>query len=351
MNELLLTNGRKKDYGTYGRNSSKRAFKRVLGGTALHILVGIAVIIAVQLALLLAFGKNMTNSILSDPVILLLLQVFAMYIIAFPVFVLCVRRLPSALRRKNSLSFEEFVILFFISEGAMVTGNIISNIITSFLSGVLGYDITNATSDLVLSAPIWIVITVAVIIGPIFEELIFRKYFIDKLGVFGDRCAIIVSSIAFGLFHGNLSQLIYATMMGFVLGYVYTKTRCVKYTALLHILVNFFGTVPVLLLSDSFDKLASIAPDAELNAEEAMIMMQSTINVLGFAFLQYSFAIAGVALFIYCTVKKKYKVSASCDIALPKSRLVSTVIFNAGTLLFLLISIYQIYTSLLPMVI
>ena len=351
MNELLLTDGSKKDYGTYGRGAAKRAFRRVLGGAALYLVVSIAVIILVQAAMMLVFGTNMALSLLSDPVILFSLQVFAMYIVAFPIFVLCVRRLPSALRRKGSLSFEEFVVLFFISEGAMIFGALASNLITSFLSGALGYDITNATSDLLLGTPIWLVILVAVIIGPIIEELIFRKYFIDKLGVFGDRCAIVVSSVAFGLFHGNLSQLIYATMLGFILGYVYTKTGCVKYTALLHMVINFVGTVPALLLSESYDRLSSIAPDAELNAEESMLMMQDSMNVLGLTFLQYAFAITGVILFIYCTVKRKYRVSSACDIALPKRRLIPTIIFNVGTVFFLLISAYQIYTSLLPAVV
>ena len=48
----------------------------------------------------------------------------------------------------------------------------------------------------------------------------FRKLIIDRMSIYGDKLAIIVSSIAFGLFHGNFYQIFYATLIGFILGYV-----------------------------------------------------------------------------------------------------------------------------------
>ena len=350
MSKLLLTDGRTSDYGTYGRMSAKRAYKRMLGATALYAIVGIAVVLIMQIAMIMAFGTERTAELLDDARVLLVIQVISMYLIAFPVFVLCVRNLPSALRRRSNITAEKFVVLVFICEAAMIFGAIISNSITSFLSVALGYDITNATSDLLTDAPIWLVIAVAVVIGPIIEELIFRKYFIDKLGVFGDRTAVVVSAVAFGLFHGNLSQLIYATALGFVLGYTYVVTRQVKYTALMHIIINFVGTVPSLLLADSYDRLVNTPPEAELNSEQLLQMMQDTMNVFGLAFLQYAFAITGLVLFIYCTVKKKYRIENECDIVTTTRQRASSVILNSGTLLFVLICAYQIYASLLPQV-
>ena len=348
MSELLIT-GEKKESG-YAKFAARQAFTRVLGGAATYLVVSIIVIVALQGVMVGVFGAEKMLELLNNPIILFSVQVFAMYIVAFPIFVLCVKGLPTALRRGESLSLGELMVTFFICEWAMITGALISEAITSFLSGMFGYDITNATSELLLDTPLWLVIIVAVIIGPIIEELIFRKYFIDKLSVFGDRLAIVISAIAFGLFHGNLSQLIYATMLGLVLGYTYSKTRRARYTVILHMAVNFLGTVPAMLLSESYNRLSSIAPDAQLSTEESLMMMRDSMNVFGLTFIQYGFAIAGFVLLIYCTVKKKYRVADGRDIELPKKRLASTLILNVGTLLFTVVCAYQIFTSLLPQV-
>lgn len=52
------------------------------------------------------------------------------------------------------------------------------------------------------------------IIGPIFEEILFRKILIDKTIKYGARISIIISALLFGLFHGNVNQFFYAFLMG-----------------------------------------------------------------------------------------------------------------------------------------
>jgi membrane protease YdiL (CAAX protease family) len=175
---------------------------------------------------------------------------------------------PYIKRKRSKLSLEEFVVIFFICQGIMTFGAMISNALTSFLSSLLGYTVNNETSDLMMDTPIWIVILIAVIIGPLFEELMFRKIFMDRISAYGDRFAILVSAISFGIFHGNFSQLIYATGLGLVLGYVYSKTRNVMYSFLLHALINFFGSIPVMLISDNLDRVLAVADPSTLPFEE-----------------------------------------------------------------------------------
>ena len=75
------------------------------------------------------------------------------------------------------------------------------------------------------------------VLGPIVEEVIFRGAVLRSLEKYGKVFAIVVSSILFGLFHGNLVQGIFAVMVGLVLAYV-TEEYSIKCAMLLHILNN-----------------------------------------------------------------------------------------------------------------
>ena len=64
-----------------------------------------------------------------------------------------------------------------------------------------------------------------VILSPIIEEILFRKILIDKIKLYGDKVAILVSAVTFGVYHGNLSQVFYATALGAIFAYVTLKTK------------------------------------------------------------------------------------------------------------------------------
>ena len=84
------------------------------------------------------------------------------------------------------------------------------------------------------------------VVGPIVEELVYRGGILMSLRRFGDKFAITVSAILFGLMHGNILQAIFATIVGFVLGYICVKTNSLRYCIIIHMLNNFVS----LLLSD-----------------------------------------------------------------------------------------------------
>lgn len=83
-------------------------------------------------------------------------------------------------------------------------------------------------------------ILLAVIMAPIFEEIVFRgiiqKGLINK-GV-KPWPAIIISAIIFGLVHGNPWQFVGAVLLGSVLGLVYYKTKSLLLSILLHAFNN-----------------------------------------------------------------------------------------------------------------
>lgn len=92
------------------------------------------------------------------------------------------------------------------------------------------------------------------ILGPISEELLFRGVLLRLLRPRGKQAAIVISAIAFGLFHGNLIQIPFAFLVGLVLGYV-TVEYSIVWAMVLHIFNNF-------VLSDLMGRLAQVQPDA-----------------------------------------------------------------------------------------
>ena len=75
------------------------------------------------------------------------------------------------------------------------------------------------------------------ILGPVAEEVIYRGFVLRSLEKYGKILAIVVSSLFFGLMHGNLAQIFYAFLVGLVLGYV-TLEYSIRWAILLHILNN-----------------------------------------------------------------------------------------------------------------
>ena len=186
-----------------------------------------------------------------------------------------------------------------------------------------------------------------VIVAPIVEELIFRKIVIDRLSVFGDRNAIIFSSVAFGLIHVNLYQFFYATALGFILGYVYTKTRNVKYSIFMHMLINFLGSVVVIFAQDAIytliDDMTNLANG--ITVDLVNIIFNAGIYMV-YSSLQMGMVIGGIIVLYNYIKQKKINVSNDKDIFLPDSEIFSGGIVNFGSILFLAVTVIFIFLNI-----
>lgn len=93
-----------------------------------------------------------------------------------------------------------------------------------------------------------IVISIQVIIiGPIIEELIFRKILLGKLlEKFSNKPikAVVYSALIFGIVHLNIIQGVAAFGGGIILGLIYYYTKSIKATIFAHILNNFLIIIP-----------------------------------------------------------------------------------------------------------
>ena len=75
--------------------------------------------------------------------------------------------------------------------------------------------------------------------APILEETLFRGVILRALlKKFNPFKAILLSAVAFGIFHLNPWQFLYATVLGLYLGYMYWKTKSLFYPVLIHFMLN-----------------------------------------------------------------------------------------------------------------
>jgi membrane protease YdiL (CAAX protease family) len=184
----------------------------------------------------------------------------------------------------------------------MYGGNLIGNMLSALLSGGTA---ENVLTDFIMGNPLYSFIF-TVLLAPFLEEFIFRKQIVDRLGKYGEKTAIVFSAVTFGLFHMNLFQFFYAFGLGLIFAYVYTRTRMLRYPVIMHMIINFMGSViaPLLLKMVDLELLAS--PDT-VAPEQMMQMLPGMLAYLGYAFLLLGSSIAGLVLIIVRWKKAQFK--------------------------------------------
>lgn len=154
---------------------------------------------------------------------------------------LVIRGLPKGDSPGLVLSPRAFVRTALFSLGAGYLFNFVTLLLIFCVEQLTGRGTGNLLEQMVTSAPFWFTALTAGILAPVLEELIFRKLLLDRLRPFGDRCAIWVSAVAFGLFHMNLYQFFYAVALGLIFAGVALKTGKIWYTVVFHAFVNLFS--------------------------------------------------------------------------------------------------------------
>jgi membrane protease YdiL (CAAX protease family) len=152
-------------------------------------------------------------------------------------------KLPRGKCTKMELSPRAFGRTALTCVGTIYLFSLLTSLFTMLLEQLTGQGTGDLLQEVVndMSMPAYALL--AGVVAPIFEELIFRKLLLDRLRPFGDRCAIWVSAVAFGLFHMNLYQFFYATALGVIFAGVVIKTGKIWHSMLLHAITNLSSVV------------------------------------------------------------------------------------------------------------
>ena len=127
--------------------------------------------------------------------------------------------------------------------GVCMAANILANIF-AFIFTDLGINVPdppqmmeNTGTSLLLN------LFVIAVLPALLEELMFRGCVLRLLRPYGNFFAILMSSLLFGLMHGNLRQIPFATMVGFCLGFLYIATDNIWIPIGVHFCNNAFSVL------------------------------------------------------------------------------------------------------------
>ncbi|NLL73038.1 MAG: CPBP family intramembrane metalloprotease [Clostridiales bacterium] len=126
-----------------------------------------------------------------------------------------------------------------------------------FISGVLSllrplfervFSYYDETMTLIFDADIIIVAAYVIVFAPLFEEFLMRGILYNRLryGI-SFPLANFIQALAFGIYHLDIVQGIYAFAIGLILGYLYEKTRTLLAPIFLHMVINGLGFLIQLL--------------------------------------------------------------------------------------------------------
>ncbi len=111
----------------------------------------------------------------------------------------------------------------------------------------------------IYGANISIQIVTAVILGPIVEELIFRGLMYIRLKrMFGFWIASLVTGLIFGLYHGNVSQGIYAFIFSYGAIYIYEKYKKIYAPIIMHMVANGVSVLVTFVFKDYNNSSGSV---------------------------------------------------------------------------------------------
>ncbi len=116
-----------------------------------------------------------------------------------------------------------------------------------------GSENTEFLVELALTTPLFIVVTS--IIGPILEEIIFRKILFGTLYKrYNFFIAALLSSVVFAIVHMDFKHLLIYSAMGFTFAFLYVKTKRIIVPIIAHVSMNTLVVLIQVVFRDEIEK-------------------------------------------------------------------------------------------------
>lgn len=163
-------------------------------------------------------------------------SIYGIMIVMFIIFIFVSGEGPAdffGFRKFKVSAFFLTILYGFLTYPALTAVAMVSNLLFS-----------NPLTDLEEAFPMIATVIFTFVCAPVFEELAFRGVIFQGVRKSGRVAAsIILSSLAFGLFHGNLTQFIYASLLGVFAALLMEVGGSIWLTMLYHLIFNFLGSV------------------------------------------------------------------------------------------------------------
>ncbi|MFR0578402.1 type II CAAX prenyl endopeptidase Rce1 family protein [Bifidobacterium thermophilum] len=308
-------------------------------GWALILIIGVWLVGASLVTVGVALSHNGENI---STGLLLLLSNLPLYAIAMPLSLLVFRNVPRLATKRFDMSPGTFIKLFVAIVPIMYIGAIIGNLVSAPFSG----DDQDTLESALANTDYFSLFLLTCVCAPIFEEWIFRKEIIDRTRKYGEKTAIVVSALCFGLFHGNVRQFFYAFGLGLIFGYMYVRTSKLWYSMLMHALVNLNGGVISIWVTSQIDDKALMRAMEQSNdaaMREVQRQMGGLIIVGVYVLIMLALFIAGIVILVR---NRKRFVFFDAPEQLEQGTGVKTALGNPGMIVFLVVGILMTISAL-----
>ena len=321
----------------------KKVFSRFALSIAICYIVS-TVLSSICMIIMQSVGLSQNNFLGSTSTLFLVTDI-PLYCIGIPLIWLMLRKIPVSTAKPQKLPAPTLIKCFLISISSVFVGNILSGILSSLLTmGRAQNAVSNALSSVEIISSILLVIC-----APIMEELVFRKWCIDRLSPYGEVWAVLFSAICFSLFHMNLYQFFYTFALGLVSGYIYVRSRKIIYSILLHALLNLTTGViaPLATSGINYDTLEEIQKATENGQTISPELISSFLPgfLTEFAYLSIFFIMVLVGFILFIISIKKIHFEPS-TVLTTKSEGLRAMLLNVGAIIFIILSVISSIANL-----
>lgn len=333
--------------------------KKYFSRLGMSYFAGTLIIYAVQLIVIGAV-RALCPQWLNNMTIYLILSMLPMYLIGQPAMAFLITRIPAqTIERDRPMTAGQLLAAFCISLAIMYVSNFVGTVITFMIGIAKGSAVQNVLSELVLEADPLVVFVFTVLCAPAAEELLFRKLLADRAVKYGEKTAVLLSGLMFGLFHGNLNQFVYAFTLGMFFAFIYVKTGRIRYTIILHMMVNFMGGVASTLIVkfSNYDELMYAALELQRDpaGDASGFLTAMTDNMGGMMLMSlYSCIVLAIVLtgiILFFMNLKKFRLTSPKENrheeTISAGARLSAVLLNPGMLLFIIFWVVMIVRQLL----
>ncbi len=257
-------------------------------------------------------------------------------------------KLPTIPIEKHTMKPAAFLKAFCMCYALLIGSNLIGTVITTVIGIIKGSPVINPVETMAMEMSLPVMFLVTVVCAPIFEELFFRKWLVDRTVQFGEVPCMLLSGFMFGLFHGNLSQFPYAFTIGIFFAYLYIRTGRIIYPMLMHAIVNFMGSVAgvVVLKGINYDALMNMnlsgSETEMMNTLITMMTDKGFLILLIYEAIVFLLVIIGLIFWILDFKKFRFVIQ---DEELPKGDRFVMIMGNLGMIAYIIIWIIMIYIN------
>lgn len=329
------------------QEQSLKQAKKQFSKIGLMAVIGSLIIMGLQLGAV-GIVRMIDESILDDMNMAFIINMLPMYLIGMPILILLLTRAPGKKLKKHKMNPGQWFLAFFMCYALMYVSNLFGQFLTTIIGLLKGNMVENAIVDITTSVSPWVCFVFMVLCAPVLEEVIFRKILIERTVKYGEGVAVFLSAFMFGMYHGNVNQLVYAFVLGLMFGFVYVKTGKLIYTILLHMAINFMGSVAGMFIlnlldTEAYTQMMTLTDPAQ--AMSALIrLMPGLMALLGYLTVILSFVVIGGILLI--VMRKKFVIRQG-EVVIPAGKRFSTIIGNVGMILFIIFWVGMIIYQLL----